>query len=133
MILYMPRKGGDRGILNVYNLQNHEVCSLRDYFLKIKVYMHKAVVVVDKGLTPFFLGKENWRRPVVITTSDRIAVWKSKEPQGRFHRALVGLDVDNAFFSSWSQFRNLYEKIKVLFVQLWFRSPLKEIKYLFKI
>ena len=47
-------------------------------------------VCINKGLTPLSLGEENWRRPVVFTTSDRMAVWKTTELYGRFHRALVG-------------------------------------------
>ena len=108
MRLYIPRKCGGRGFLNVKNLHNHEVCSLREYFLKIDVDMHKDVVTVDKGLTPLSLGKENWRRPVVLTTSNRMAVWKSKELHGRFHRALVGQDVDTASSLSWLQFGDLF-------------------------
>ena len=58
--------------------------------------MYKDVATVDEGLTPLFLSKEKWRRPVVLTSSDRIAMWKSKELHGRFHIALVGPDVHTA-------------------------------------
>ena len=88
-----PFKRGGLGFLNAPNRHNHEVCSLREYFLNIDVDMHKNVVTVDKGLTPFSLVKENWRRPVVLTTSDRMAMWKSKELLGKFHKALVGPDM----------------------------------------
>ena len=44
------------------------------FFLKIDVSMHKYMVAVDKGLTPLSLGKENWCRPVVLTTSERMVV-----------------------------------------------------------
>ena len=87
---------------------NNKICSLREYFLKIDMDMHKDVVTVDKGLTPPSLGKENRRRPVVLTTSDRISVWKSKELHGRFHKALGGSDVDTASSLSWLQFGDLF-------------------------
>ena len=48
--------------------------SLRENFVKIDVDMHKDVVTVDKGLTPLSLVKENWRRPIVLTTSDHMDV-----------------------------------------------------------
>ena len=64
----------------VKNLRNHEVCSLREYFLKIAMDMHKDVVKVEKGLSPLSLVKENW------LASDRMAV------------ALVGPDADTASF-----------------------------------
>ena len=89
MRMYIPRKRRDRGFLKVGNLYNHEVCSLREYFPKIDVDIHKDMVTVDKGLTPLSLGKENWRRPVVLTTSDRMAIWKSKALHGRFRRAII--------------------------------------------
>ena len=89
--------------MDVKNLHNHEVCSLKECFLKVDVDMQNDVVTVDKGLTPLSLGKENWLRPVVLTTSDRFAVWMSKELHSRFHRAFLDSDVDTAFFS-WLQF-----------------------------
>ena len=103
MRLYISRKCGGRGSLNVKDLQNHEVCSLREYFFKIDVDIHKDVVIVHKEFTPLSLGKENWRRPVVLNTSDRMAVWESKKLHGRFHWALVGPDVDTASSLSWLQ------------------------------
>ena len=72
--------------------------------------MHKDVLTVDKGVTPLSLGKENWRRPAVLTTSDCMAVRKSKELHGRFPRALLGPDVDTAFSLSWLQLGNLFEE-----------------------
>lgn len=45
--------------------------------------MHKDVVIADKGLTPLFFG-------VVVITTERMAVWKSKKLHGRFHRVLMG-------------------------------------------
>ncbi|CAH2221644.1 jg25540 [Pararge aegeria aegeria] len=56
-----------RGLLNAKNLHNREVCNLRDHFLRMNVGMCKDVVAVDKGLTPLFLGKENWRKPKVLS------------------------------------------------------------------
>ena len=108
MRLYLPRKCGGRGFLNAKNLHNREVCNLREYFLKMNVCMHKDVVAVDKGLTPLSLGKENWRKPKVISNSDRVAVWKSKELHGRFYKALTGPDVDQITSVSWLQFGDLF-------------------------
>ena len=99
--------------MNVKTPYNNKICSLRQYFLKIDMDMHKDVVAVDKGLTPISLGKENWRRPVVLTTSDRIAVWKSKELHGRFHKALVGSDVNTASSLAWLQFGDLFGKTEL--------------------
>ena len=62
MRLYIPRKWGGaevRSFLNVKNLHNHDICSFRDFFLKIDADMHKDVVTVDKSLIPLYLGKEN--------------------------------------------------------------------------
>ncbi|CAH2235371.1 jg5939 [Pararge aegeria aegeria] len=66
------------------------------------------VVAVDTGLSPLFLGKENWRKPKVLSNSDRVAVWKSKELHGRFYEALSGPDVDQIASVSWLQFGDLF-------------------------
>ncbi|XP_022814502.1 uncharacterized protein LOC111348202 [Spodoptera litura] len=77
MRLYIPRKCGGRGFLNAKTLHNSEVCSLRKYFLKMDVGMHRDVVAVDKGLTPLSLANENWREPIILSTNDRRNVWQS--------------------------------------------------------
>lgn len=108
MRLYIPRKCGGRGFLNAKTLHNREVCSLREYFLKTDVGMHRDVVAVDKGLTPLSLAKENWHKPVVLSASDRREVWQGKELHGRFYRALHGPDVDFLASVSWLRFGDLF-------------------------
>ena len=108
MRLYIPRKCGGRGFLNAKTLHNRELCSLREYFLKAEVGMHRDVVAVDKGLTPLSMAKENWRKPVVLTTEDRKEVWQSKELHGRFYRALHEPDVDFLASVSWLRFGDLF-------------------------
>ena len=73
------------------------------------------MVKVDKDLTPLSLGKENWPRPVVLTTSDRMV---SKDLHGRFHGALVSPDVETASSLSCLQFWNFSGTMKVFSVQL---------------
>lgn len=89
-------------------MHNREVCNLRDYFLKVEVDMHRDVVAVDKGYTPLALAKENWRRPAIMSVSDRRDVWKGKELHGRFYRALNGPDVDFEASVSWLRFGDLF-------------------------
>ncbi|KAG6455661.1 hypothetical protein O3G_MSEX009336 [Manduca sexta] len=108
MRLYIPRKCGGRGLLNAKDLHNREVCNLRDYFLHSEVGMHRIVVMVDKGLTPLSLAKENWRRPLVLGVRERREIWKSKELHSRFYRALHGPDVDQLASVSWLRFGNLF-------------------------
>ncbi|KAJ8736966.1 hypothetical protein PYW07_000237 [Mythimna separata] len=108
MRLYIPRKCGGRGFLNAKTLHNREICSLREYFLAVDVGMHRAVVAVDKGLTPLSLAKENWCKPIVLDTNDRREVWQSKELHGRFYRALHGPDVDLLASVSWLRFGDLF-------------------------
>ncbi|CAH2208720.1 jg1395 [Pararge aegeria aegeria] len=50
----------------------------------------------------------NWRKPKVLSNSDRVAVWKSKELHGRFYKALSGPDVDQIASVSWLQFGDLF-------------------------
>lgn len=108
MRLYIPRKCGGRGFLNAKTLHNSEVCSLRKYFLKMDVGMHRDVVAVDKGLTPLSLANENWREPIILSTNDRRNVWQSKELHGRYYRALHGPNTDFLASVSWLRFSNLF-------------------------
>ncbi|XP_045535408.1 uncharacterized protein LOC106709986 [Papilio machaon] len=108
MRLYIPRKHGGRGYLNAKTLHNREVHNLREYCLKVNVGMYQDVVAMDKGVTPLSLATTNWRRLPVLSVSDRISVWKSKELHGRFHRALTGPDVDQLSSVAWLRFSNLF-------------------------
>ncbi|RVE40934.1 hypothetical protein evm_014416 [Chilo suppressalis] len=68
MRLYIPRKCGGRGFLNAKTLHNREINNLREHFLNVDMGIHRDAVAVDNGLTPLSLAKENWRRPVVLST-----------------------------------------------------------------
>lgn len=108
MRLYIPRKLGGRGFLNVKNLHNREVCSLRDYFRNTGCGIHCDVVAVDRNFTPLSLAKENWRKPQVLSTEGRRDIWKSKELHGRYYRALTGSDVDLTASVNWLRFGDLF-------------------------
>ncbi|XP_045541510.1 uncharacterized protein LOC123723010 [Papilio machaon] len=108
MRLYIPRKCGGRGLLNAKDMHNREVYNLREYFLKIDEEIHRDVVSVDKGLTPLSLNNENWRKHSVLSTSERLDIWKSKELHGRFYRALHGPDVDLPASVNWQRFGDLF-------------------------
>ena len=70
--------------------------------------MQRDVVSVDKGLTPLSLANENWRKPIVLNTNNRRAVWKSQEIHGRYYRVLHGPDVDFKASVSWLCFGDLF-------------------------
>ncbi|CAH2094526.1 unnamed protein product [Euphydryas editha] len=109
MRLYIPRKCGGRGLLSAKSMHNREVCSLRAYFeTRRESAMHGDVVVCDKGLTPLSLAKEEWRRPVVLSTSDRETVWMEKELHGRFYKALHAPHVDVKASVQWLRFGDLF-------------------------
>ncbi|KAJ0170136.1 hypothetical protein K1T71_014064 [Dendrolimus kikuchii] len=108
MRLYIPRKCGGRGFLNAKDLHNREVYNLREYFLKTDESMHRDMVSVDKGFTPLSLAKENWLRPTVLSTSERMDIWKSKELHGRFYQALYGPDIDLPASVNWLRFGDLF-------------------------
>ena len=67
--------------------------------------------------------KENWRRPVILATSDRIAVCKSKELHSRLHRALVDPDVDTTSSLSWLQFGDLFRKTEGFVCAIMDKAP----------
>ncbi|CAH2094527.1 unnamed protein product [Euphydryas editha] len=109
MRLYIPRKCGGRGLLSAKSMHNREVCSLRAYFeTRRESAMHGEVIVCDKGLTPLSLAKEEWRRPVVLSTSNRETVWMEKELHGRFYKALHAPHVDVKASVQWLRFGDLF-------------------------
>ncbi|CAK1584157.1 unnamed protein product [Parnassius mnemosyne] len=73
MRLYLPRKDGGRGLLNIKNLHNREVYNLRDYFIKKKdtSRIHSDVVINDKSLTPLNMSAKDWQRPHTMTIDER--------------------------------------------------------------
>lgn len=97
-------------MLNAKTLHNREVYNLRTYFLRKAddSEMHRSVVISDKGLTPLSMGKENWRKPVVLSTEDRMEVWKGKELHGRYFRALRSPEVDQLASVHWLRFGDLF-------------------------
>ncbi|XP_059054545.1 uncharacterized protein LOC131848640 [Achroia grisella] len=109
MRLYIPRKAGGRGLLSVKTMHNREIDSLRTYFLeKRDEGLHREVIECDKGFTPLSLAKEDWRKPEVLGTSQREAVWKEKELHGRFFKALHGPYVNTKTSVHWLQFGDLF-------------------------
>ncbi|XP_059045798.1 uncharacterized protein LOC131841493 [Achroia grisella] len=109
MRLYIPRKAGGRGLLSVKTMHNREIDSLRTYFLKKRDEgLHREVIECDKGFTPLSLAKEDWRKPEVLGTSQREAVWKEKELHGRFFKALHGPYVNTKTSVHWLQFGDLF-------------------------
>ena len=93
--LYIPRKAGGRGLLDLRALCNRQVTGLKKYFLaKAHMYpLHKAIVSSDKGYTPMNLSN-NEDYPTITTFKDRLQVWKTKPLHGRFPHALENADHD---------------------------------------
>lgn len=91
--LYLSRKEGGRGLLDIKNLCNRQVVSMKKYFTERARHspLHDAILKSDISYTPLNLSKAEIL-PTIITTKDRVAAWRSKALHGRFPQSLDKAD-----------------------------------------
>lgn len=91
--LYLPRKEGGRGLLDLVQLHNRQIRSLKKYFI-LKAdssSLYKAIVLSDLSYTPLNLSVlENV--PPITSVSERQQTWTSKSLHGRFPRSIENAD-----------------------------------------
>uniref|UniRef100_H3A9J0 Reverse transcriptase n=1 Tax=Latimeria chalumnae TaxID=7897 RepID=H3A9J0_LATCH len=105
--LYLPRKVGGRGLLNLADLYRRQEAGLQDYFLNKELPIHKAAVRADKGYTPLFLSKEN--HPIESrTVQSRLDEWSTKTLHRRFYAALHNENIDVEVSTAWLQEGSLF-------------------------
>lgn len=93
--LYIPRKQGGRGLLDLKSLCNRQTTAMKKYFLARSETspLHNAMIMSDKGYSPLNLNDKNTYQQT-ITANDRIQTWKSKALHGRFPHSLDSADKD---------------------------------------
>ena len=109
MRLYLPRKNGGRGLLNIKNMHNHEINELRKYFLSHHKDGYDEIVTHDQRYTPLNLSNSDIVLPV-LKIEDRIKVWKEKELHGRFFHVLCANTTDTKSTVHWLQHGDLYSE-----------------------
>ncbi|CAK1550990.1 unnamed protein product [Leptosia nina] len=95
--LTLPRSEGGRGLIDLINLHNKQITSLRYYFKnKSKVStMHQSIAQNDKKLTPLNLNdEENQKNEAQTDKQTKFRDWLRKSLHGRHLRDLNHTGID---------------------------------------
>ena len=102
--LTTPKHEGGRGLIDIKNLHNKQITSLRKFFhdrAQISVF-HKAVVKSDCNYTPLNLQNEQKQQNENITTLEqKLNVWQAKSLHGRHRNDLLNPNVDKNASNAW--------------------------------
>lgn len=102
--LTLPRQEGGRGLIDICNLHNKQILSLRSYFHNKSEHssLHKHVTEADKKLTPLNLQNRNTQiNEHLISTQAKIAAWSRKALHGRHRAYLSQPHVDKIKSNEW--------------------------------
>jgi hypothetical protein len=91
--LYLPRKEGGRGLLNLEKMCKAQVQNMRIALKSSNDELMKAVVEADERYTPLDLAHTSMDNQI-RSTRDNVEEWKSKELHGRFPKMLEEAYVD---------------------------------------
>ncbi|XP_075975709.1 uncharacterized protein LOC142976307 [Anticarsia gemmatalis] len=102
--LTLPRKEGGRGIIDISNLHNKQITSLRNYFFAkaTQSTLHKSIVQADHKLTPLNL-KDTAEQPneKIIDIQTKVREWTQKSLHGRHRHDLCQQNVDKEASNAW--------------------------------
>jgi hypothetical protein len=105
--LYIPRKEGGRGLLNIKRM-----CAIQEQKIKRKLIssreeLMKLIVAADEGYTPLRLCQNNTNIEVE-TLHDNIQDWREKELHGRYPKSLDTANIDKKASLQWIYQGHLY-------------------------
>lgn len=91
--LYLPRKEGGRGLVDLVSLHNDQVHKLRKYFHDQcpTSTLHRLLKEIDRNYTPLRLSDEHYS-PQILTVQQRITSWKAKQIHGRYPHQMETCD-----------------------------------------
>ncbi|KAI5716587.1 hypothetical protein M8J76_009066 [Diaphorina citri] len=89
--LYLPRRNGGRGLINILNLCKRQEKNMREYFIKSNSNILKSITCADQGYTPLRLGDENHQ---VRAEDDLEEGWKTKALHGKYPLQLRKPEID---------------------------------------
>lgn len=98
----LPRCKGGRGMIDISNLKNQQLLSLRTYFFKKQEIsnLHKAIVLADKKYSP--LNLSNAEEAIILRSDEqKLADWNAKPLHGKFPNNLIQPDVDIQASNQW--------------------------------
>ncbi|KAL0810623.1 hypothetical protein ABMA28_010737 [Loxostege sticticalis] len=100
----LPRYEGGRGLIDVSNLHNKQITSLRNYFHQkaLESFIHHAIVQTDKKLTPLNLTDKNTQNNEKQTdVPTKLNAWTQKSLHGRHRKDLCQNNVDKTASNAW--------------------------------
>lgn len=103
--LYIPRKHGGRGLLNLETLWKNQIINLTKYFKDKQTPLLKTICLIDT-YSPLKLRTNNTEEIQVTKTKERKEEWLSKAIHGKYPKALdTGHQVESM---SWLTTGNLF-------------------------
>lgn len=81
--LYISRRQGGRGLLNIKRLCQNQINNMKKYFLENSDTFISKLLSLDKSYTPLKLSKINSVYSISTENDDKIS-WKSKALHGRY-------------------------------------------------
>ncbi|XP_064072076.1 uncharacterized protein LOC113393371 [Vanessa tameamea] len=117
----LPRGEGGRGLIDIVNLHNKQITSLRHYFHQRSVYspLHETVTLADKRFTPLNLKDRHPQKNERITDlNEKTALWRQKSLHGRHHHDLQQLYVDKAASNAWLRRGELFPETEAFMLAI---------------
>ncbi|KAJ0176683.1 hypothetical protein K1T71_007862 [Dendrolimus kikuchii] len=102
--LVLPRQEGGRGIIDINNLHNKQITTLRNYFYGKAEHssLHKGVVELDVKLTPLNLqNTQQQQNEILVDNKTKIKQWAEKSLHGRHQSDLSLSHVDAEKSNQW--------------------------------
>jgi hypothetical protein len=106
--LYIPRKEGGRGLVNISNLCKSQQKSIKDKLLNSNDDLTKRMRTADNNYTPLNLSARE-ESFILKTASQRLEEWKSKVLHGKFPNMISSISTIDKYSSfQWLKDGNLY-------------------------
>ncbi|XP_066902299.1 uncharacterized protein [Halyomorpha halys] len=108
--LYLPRKEGRRGLLNIEKACRKQEETICQYFLSKTTGIYLAITRMASGLTALNLSKGV--KSTIVSQNERLAEWKSKSLHGRFYSQLNEASIDKERSVEWLKAERLFSETK---------------------
>lgn len=109
--LTLPRDEGGRGIIDIVNLHNKQITTLRNYFHSRAEHsiLHRAVSHADKKLTPINLNNYSTQDNQHITEpKHKLEIWMQKTLHSRHRHDLLQPSIDKLASNAWLRYGELF-------------------------
>lgn len=119
--LTLPRNEGGRGIVDIVNLHNSQISTLRNYFYEQAEHidLHKIVTLADVRLTPLNLHAKTPQRNEKITElGEKIKAWQNKALHDRHIKDLQQPHVDKEASNTWLRRGELFPETEAFMIAI---------------